>query len=78
MLVLLDSLLAAIEPERAAVEFTVATIEPLVEPLGARAVVPFHVTVSPLDLPVPVLHVAFTVLEPPLDPIVVAGASAGR
>jgi len=65
-------MLAPIEPERALVELAVAPIEPLVEPLRARAVVPFHAAVPLLDLPIAVLDVPLSMLEASFDPIVVA------
>ncbi len=71
----LDSRFAPIEPERALVERAVAPIEPLVESLRARAVVPFHAAVAPLNLPVAVLDVSFAVLQPSFGAIVVAARS---
>ena len=68
----LNSRFAPIEPERALIELAVAPIEPLVEPLRARPVVPFHAAVAALDLAIAVLDVPLPLLEASLDPIVVA------
>jgi len=75
----LNSRFAPIKPERALVELAVATIEPLVESLRARAAVPFHAAVAPLNLAVAVLDMPFAVLQPSFDAIVVAtGSRHGR
>lgn len=71
----LNSRFAPIEPERALVELAVAPIEPLVESLRARAVVPFHAAVAPLNLAVAVLDAPFAVLQPSFEAIVVATRS---
>lgn len=72
---LLQPSLTPIEPERALVELAVAPIEPFVESLRARAVVPFHAAVAPLNLAVAVLDMPFAVLQPSFDAIVVATRS---